>query len=278
MKRHWIATFVTLFTLALLAGTLVAKEADDRPDKPDGRKRAGRRPGGPGRMPDVGLTDAQKKEIEGIRKDAMAKIKDAKPEQRREIFKKMREAIDGVLTEEQREKMKKARGRGGPGGKRPDIGLTDDQKAKIEAIRKEARAAAKDAKGEDRKTIFEKMKKDIEALLTDEQREKMKKAHQGGRRGRGMPDVGLTDAQKAQIEAIRKKARADAKDAKGEDRKAIFEKMKKDIHALLTEEQLEKLKKAHQDGPRDKGRGGRGDRKGRKGGGNRPPKKQPADE
>jgi len=269
MKRHWIATFVTLFTLALLAGTLVAKEADDRPNKPDGRKRAGRRPVGPGRMPDIGLTDAQKKEIEGIRKDAMAKIKDAKPEQRREIFKKMREAIDGVLTEEQREKMKKAR-KGGPRGGRPDIGLTEEQKEKMTAIRKAAAEKAKDAKPEERRAIYAQARKDCEALMTKEQLEKMKKARQGGPRGRGMPDIGLTDDQKAKIETIRKEARAAAKDAKGEDRKAIFAKMKKDIDALLTDEQREKMKKAHQDGPRGKGRG---DRKGRKGGGDRPPKK-----
>ena len=127
MNRRWIATFVTLFVMALLAGTLVAKETKDRPktgDKPDARKRAGRRPGGPGRMPDVGLTDAQKKEIEGIRKDAMAKVKDAEPEARRAIFEKMREAIHGVFTEEQLEKLKKAH-QDGPRGKDKGRGRGD---------------------------------------------------------------------------------------------------------------------------------------------------------
>ena len=280
MKRHWITTFVTLFVLTLLAGTLVAKEAKDRPNKPEGRKRAGRRPGRAGRMPDIGLTDAQKKEIEGIRKDAMAKIKGAEPEQRRAIFKKMREDIHGVFTKEQIEKLKKARQQDGPGRKRPDLGLTDEQKKEMARIRKEAMAKVKDAKPEERKAIFEGMRAEIEKLLTKEQLEKFKKARQGGQHRRGMPDIGLSDDQKAQIETIRKKALAEAKGAKGEARKGIIEQMKKDIHALLSEEQLEKLKKAHQDRPRrgeGKGRG-RGDKKGRKGGGDGPPKKRPASE
>ena len=279
MKRHWIATFVTFFTLVLLAGTLIAKETKDRPkrgDRPDGPKRAGRRHGGPRKMPDIGLTDEQKKEIEAIRKDAMAKIKDAKGEDRKAIFAKMREDINGVFTKEQLEKFKKAREKGGPGRKRPDLGLTDEQKEKMAAIRKDAMAKMKDAKPGERKAIHEQMQKQIAELLTKEQLEKFKEFHQRGRRGRGMPDIGLSDDQKAQIAEIRKKAQAAAKDAEPKDRKAIFEEMKKDIHALFTKEQLEKLKKARQDGPRDKGKGrGRGDKKGRKGGGD---KKRPASE
>jgi len=291
MKQHWIATFVTVFTLALLAGTLVAKETRDRPnrgDKGEGRKRAHRRPGGPGKMPDIGLTDEQKKEIEGIRKTAMAAAKDAEPKDRRAIFEKMREDIHKVFTEEQLAKLKKGRQQGGPGRRgMPDLGLTDEQKEKMDAIRKGVREKMKDAKPEERKAIIEQMKKDIAAILTEEQLEKFKKARQGGRHGRGPggpPDIGLSDDQKSQIETIRKKAFAAAKDAKGEDRKAIFEKMKKDIHALFTEEQLEKLKefkKNHPGGPKRRGGKGQGpgpDRKGRKGGGDRPDKKRPDSE
>ena len=281
MKRHWIATFVTLFTLALLAGALVAKETKDRPkrgDKPEGQKRAHRGPGGHGQMPDIGLTDAQKKEIEGIRKTAMAAAKDAEPKERRTIMEKMKEDIHKLFTKEQLEKLQKAREKGGPGrGGMPDLGLTDEQKEKMDAIRKGVREKMKDAKPEERKAIIEGMKAEIEKILTKEQLEKFKKARHGGRRGRGpggMPDIGLSDDQKAQIQDIRKKAMAAAKEAKGEARKAIFEKMKKDIHALFTEEQLEKLKKAHGDRPRGKGEG-RGDKKGRKGGGD---KKRPASE
>ena len=286
MKQHWIATFVTVFTLALMAGTLVAKETKDRPnrgDKPEGQKRARRGPGGHGQMPDIGLTDAQKKEIEGIRKTAMAAAKDAEPKDRRAIMEKMREDIHKVFTEEQLAKLKKGRPQGGG---RPDLGLTDEQKKQMDAIRKGVREKMKDAKPEERKAIFEQMQKDIAAILTKEQLEKFKKARQGGRHGRGpggMPDIGLSDDQKAQIEGIRKTAMAAAKDAEPKDRRAIIEKMKKDIHALFTEEQLDKLKKAHQGGPRGKGkdrgdidrRKGGGDKKGRKGGGD---KKRPDSE
>ena len=185
MKRHWIATFVTLLTLALLAGALIAAETKDRRKpgaKPDGRKQAGRRPGGAGRMPDIGLTDEQKAAMAKIRKDAMAKIKDAKPEERKAIFEEMRKQIEALLTAEQLEKLKQARQGGQRGRGMPDIGLTDEQKTKIEKIRKEAMAAAKDAKPEARKGILEQMRKDIHALLTDEQIEKLKKAQQGGPR------------------------------------------------------------------------------------------------
>ncbi|MDP6636720.1 MAG: hypothetical protein QGG42_17610 [Phycisphaerae bacterium] len=269
MKRHWITTFVTFAALALMTGSLVAEESKDRPKRrPDGPKRMRRRPGGPRKTPDIGLTDAQKKEIEAIRKEAMAKIKDAKPDERKEIFAQMRKDIHGVFTEEQIKKLKELRQEQGQHD-RPDLGLTDEQKKKMAAIRKEGMAKLKDAKPEERKAIMEGMRKQIEALLTPEQFKKFQQARHGQRRG-GRPDIGLSDDQKSQIEAIRKKAQADAKDAKGEDRKAIFEKMKKDIHALLTEEQIEKLKKAHQGGrrPGDKGKG-RGDRKGRRGAGDR---------
>ena len=287
MKRHWITTFVTLFVMALLAETLVAKETKDRPkrgNRPEARKRTGRRPGGRRKMPDFGLTDEQKKEIADIRKAAMTAAKDAEPKDRKAIMEKMRKDIHGVFTKEQIEKLKEMRERGGDGRRgMPDLGLTDEQKEKMAAIRKGVREKMKDAKPEERKAIIEQMKKDIAAILTKEQLDKFKKAQQGGRRGRGMPDIGLSDDQKAQIGEIRKKALAAAKEAKGEDRKAIFEKMKKDIHALFTEEQIEKLKKFKKnrpDGPRrGRDRKGRGDKgKGRRGGGDRPRKKRPDSE
>ena len=73
-------------------------------------------------MPDIGLTEAQKKEIEAISKDAMAEAKEAKPEARKAIFEKMRKAIQSVFTEEQLEKLKKARRRQGPQGRRSSPG------------------------------------------------------------------------------------------------------------------------------------------------------------
>ena len=175
MKRHWMTTFVALFVMALLAGTLVAEETKDRPkggDKAEGRKRAGRRHGGRRRLPDIGLTDEQKKEIEGIRKTAMAAAKDAEPKDRRAIIEKMREDIHKVFTKEQLEKMKQARGKGGQDRKRPDLGLTGEQKKKMDALHKDTRAKMKDATPEERKAIHEAMQKQIATILTKEQLEK----------------------------------------------------------------------------------------------------------
>lgn len=301
MKRHWITTVAACFTLLLLTGSLIA--ADDaektkRPDRKQGQKQGmkrGRR--GPRKMPDIGLSDAQKVQIEAIRKGAHAKIKEADPKDRKELFEAMREEIHGILTKEQVAKLKEAhKNRQGQGG-RADLGLSDEQKEKMAALRKATAAKLKDAKGEDRKAIMEGMKKQVAAILTEEQLEKFKQAHQNRRK---RPDIGLTDDQKSQIEGIRKAATAAAKDAKGEDRKAIMEKMHKDIQGVFTDEQREKIKKfkenhpnARRGGPRGKGEGegradkakgkgkgeGRGDRKNRKGAGNKGGKKQrPASE
>jgi len=274
MKRHWITALAACLTLVVLAGSLSAKENKGRRVRKgdaDGPKRVRRGPGGPRKMPDVGLTDEQKGKIEEIRKAAMAEIKDAKPTERREIFAKMRKDIHAVFTEEQLAKLKKAREEGGR-GKRPDLGLTDEQKAKMAEIRKAAAAKMKDAKPEDRKGIMEDARKEMEAILTPEQLEKFKKMRAGGRHGRGqMPDVGLTDEQKAKIAEIRKAAMAEARKAKPQERRTIVDKMHKDIRALLTEEQLDKLKKARQGGRRGgeraqgQGRKPRGGRRGRKG-------------
>ena len=65
-------------------------------------------------------------------------------------------------------------------------------------------------------------------------------------RGQQHEDIGLTDEQKKMIEDIRKDAMVKAKDAELKDRRAIFVKMRKDIYAVLTEEQIKRLKKARQ--------------------------------
>jgi len=128
MKRYRIATFVVVFALALLAGTLAAEETVDRPnsgDKPEGPKRARRRRSGRGGrviIPDIGLTDEQKKEIESISQAAIAAAKDAKGEDRTAIMVKMKKDIYQVYTREQRQKLMKIR-QGGGSGKPVDMRL-----------------------------------------------------------------------------------------------------------------------------------------------------------
>jgi predicted esterase/Spy/CpxP family protein refolding chaperone len=122
MKQYRIAIFAVVFTLALLAGTLVAEAAEDRPDsgdKPEGRRQGRRRRGRSGvsvKIPDIGLTDEQKKEIDGIVKAATAAAKDAKGEDRTAIMVKMRKDIYKLYTKEQRQKLQKIRQAGGAGG------------------------------------------------------------------------------------------------------------------------------------------------------------------
>ncbi len=283
MKRHWITALAACLTLAVLAGALQAEEAKERKRRKggaEGAKRVRRGPGGPRKMPDIGLSEDQKAKIQEIRKAAMAKLKDAKPAEKKEIFAQMRKDVHALFTEEQLDKLKemhKGKGKGGRGG-RPELGLTDEQKEKMDAIRKDTHAKMKDAKPEERKAIMEAAHAEIEKILTPEQLEKFKKHRQGARRGHGkMPDIGLSDDQKAKIQEIRKKAMADAKDAKGEDKKAIIGKMHEDIRALMTEEQLDKLKEARK-GPRRPGGKGKPEGKGPRGKGKRGGKKRPAAE
>jgi Spy/CpxP family protein refolding chaperone len=148
--------------------------------------KAARQRGGSDR-PDLKLTEEQKKKMAAIRKAAGAKLKDAKPEQRRAIMEEMRKQSEAILTPEQLKKLKEAR-QGQHRRGMPDIGLTDEQKTKIQAIRKRAMEASKGKKGEERKAIMEKMQKAIHALLTDEQAEKLKKARQNQPRRGGKPE------------------------------------------------------------------------------------------
>lgn len=283
MKRNIIMTVVTFAALAMLSGSLLAKEGEPRGKRrggEEGKKRVAKRGGGrQRRMPDIGLTEAQKKEIGEIRKAAMAKMKDAKPEERKAIHEQMRKDVHAKLTEEQIAKMKEMHKDGGKGkGGRPDLGLNETQKAKMAEIRKETAAKMKAAKTpEERKTIMAAAREKMEAVMTPEQLEKMKAARKGERPHGKMPEIGLSDAQKTEIQGIRKKAMADAKEAKGEDRKAIMDKMHKDIRALMTDEQIEKLKKAH-GGERKKGEGKGREGKGREGKGRKGGRKRPAAE
>ena len=174
MRRHWIVTVAVLFAMVLATGWALAQDGE-RPERHEGRDRAkrGQREGGPRdrrsgdrmRRPDplrgLDLTEDQKKNIAKLRKAAMEKIK--------AINEQLRKDIAAELTDEQKEKLKERHKRHGP----PDLGLTDEQKARGAKIRKAAMAKMKDADPEDRRAIMEQMRKDLGKLLTEEQREKL---------------------------------------------------------------------------------------------------------
>ena len=138
--------------------------------------------GGQDMYDQVGLTDAQKKQMEELRAEFTKKLESATPETRREIFTQMRDKMQSVLTEDQKKKMEELRaqrgpGFGGPGGGTPGQGmagrgfmfpfqplldrikLTDEQKAAVTKLQREA---------------IEKLFNDIrEKVLTPEQRKEL---------------------------------------------------------------------------------------------------------
>lgn len=145
------------------------------------------------------------------------------------------------------------------------LDLTDEQKEAITKLVEESRA---------------KLHADIEAVLTDEQIEKLEQLREStpvgvgrgyfgiGLRGPfdgpdGIPpaleSLDLTDEQKTAIKEIRDKARTDAAAAETRQaRQEIMQAAHDKIKALLTDEQIEKLEQLQANTLRGSGRPGRG--------------------
>lgn len=163
---------------------------------------------------EVKLTDEQKAQVEAAfekaTKELTALAADAAGEGR-ERFQKftqvvtdLREAVRGLLTEEQRKELESKIPPGGlsAGGGRllallrqrlDGLTLTDEQKAKVDAAFKEAQdrieAIRKDAAGdlqairEKVQPVYEELQKKVQELLTPAQKEKMDKLRQEGGAG-----------------------------------------------------------------------------------------------
>jgi len=162
------------------------------------------RPGRPGGRPGarllgalrfVDLTDEQKAQVRKILADAKAKAKDAKaPEAKGEIMKAAVEKIrTDVLTEAQRKKLAELAEKG-PRRPMPDmlrgLDLTQEQQKQIREILKEAREQAGQADSrEKRMEILKAARQKInEEVLTQEQRDKLRKRMQETRRRRAGKD------------------------------------------------------------------------------------------
>lgn len=145
------------------------------------------------------------------------------------------------------------------------LNLTEEQKETITKLVEESKA---------------KLHADIEAILTDEQLEKLEQLRESAPSGAGrgyfgvgprgpfagandippaLESLDLTEEQKTVIKEIRDKARTDAEAAETRQaRQEIMQAAHDKIKALLTDEQIEKLEQWRASAPRGSGRPGRG--------------------
>ncbi len=224
MKGKVFLAVVVLMCVALVTQSALAQDRGSRQGRGPGQgdqQGRGRGTGmmgrGGGMYEGLDLTEEQQAKIAKIREEIMEKARNAdSSEARREIYGQMREKMQSVLTDEQREKMRQRySGRSGREGDRPGgpsqrpgqdatsrtrsmgpiqildgllrrLGLNEEQKKKIAKIREDA---------------IKKLFKDVKAVLTKEQKTRLEQAQQRlraaqqrrpteGRRGAGGPPEG----------------------------------------------------------------------------------------
>lgn len=199
----------------------------------------------------LNLSDEQAAQIEALRTSA-------------------HDQMEAILTDEQRTALENSESQGRRAWRQLD--LSEDQRSQLRTIRESTR-------------------EQIGALLTDEQRQQMEAMHEGrrGRRGgRGghLEQLDLTDAQSAEIEAIRTNTRSqmealltDAQrtaleNSEAEGRRAwrqldlseeqrsqmreLRESSREQVQGVLTEEQRQQLEELHGEGRGRRGRGQQG--------------------
>ena len=123
------------------------------------------------------------------------------------------------------------------------LDLTDEQKEVVAQLVEDSR---------------KKLHEDIEAVLTDEQLEKLQQLRDHEVK-RPFEALDLTEEQKAAVEEIREKAKTDAEAAETrEARQEIRQAAREEILSVLTEEQIAKLEQLREERPRGRGRPGKG--------------------
>jgi Spy/CpxP family protein refolding chaperone len=175
------------------------------------------------------------------------------------------------------------RGRGHRGrGEHPRLNLTDDQKAKlkslhagvrqqIETLRNDTTLSAAD-KHEKIRALRASTRSQFQSVLTPEQQQQLQSARQNRGEGRGfvrgghgrgpggggLAQLGLTDAQRSQMQTIRKNTKeqvsairndatlsSEQKEAK---LKSLFQSSHSQVSGILTPEQQQKLKEGRHGG------------------------------
>ena len=325
--------------MALLAGALIAPEllAQQNPNRPQ-QPRPGQARGSIGRIAEqLELTEKQREQWAKVvaeqqqKQRALFQNRDTPREQLREKFNALRketlEKQEKILTKEQLAKYKElsqrrpqprpsqgpdarpgpgagARpGEGRPGGGRPgggfggfgrnlfgDLDLSEKQREKIDAITQargdEMRQMFEELQngGGDRQALTakfralgEKYQKQIDAVLTDEQKNKLAEMSaqrgQGGRgqggRGRGNPfaSLNLKEEQQKKLDAARQEMSTQTRalfQNRDTPREELAGKMQKirdayeaKIKGVLTEEQFKKYQESRSSGSRGQGQGRR---------------------
>lgn len=217
------------------------------------------------------LQQAKRNQDEEAIKAAQAEL-DQHKQAREQQFAKLNEQLAGVLNDEQMAKAKplissfkegRTQRRRGEGGLIEQLDLTQDQQAKIKIIRDEAEAQARKTDNPELQEALraEAREKIAQTVLTDEQRARMAtmrpRREEGGPRGpggdeggpwaegqgrdggqRGM-DLGLTEDQQAQRDAIIAEARKQAEgvEDRGERFEIMRQAMRKVHDDVLTDEQ-----------------------------------------
>jgi Spy/CpxP family protein refolding chaperone len=178
------------------------------------------------RIQDLNLTDEQEAKIADIRKEYKPKVQEAGKELA-SVVKEEVEKVKGVLTAEQKTKLEEAkeerkeRRAEGLSERIAHVGqldLTDSEITKIDEIRKEFRPK------------IEKAMKELQGLLSDDQKKAREEALKAGKKRREVIEaLKLTDEQKEKINNVGKDVR-----------NLVREEMEK-IRDVLSEEQRAKL-------------------------------------
>jgi Spy/CpxP family protein refolding chaperone len=161
------------------------------------------------RLQDLDLTDEQEAKIIDIRKGHRPKVQEA-ASKLAAVVKEEVDRVRGVLTPEQRTKLEAARderqevrpeGLAERVGHLGELDLTDDEVARVQEIHKDFRPR------------MEKVLKELQGLLTDDQNKARQEALRAGKKRREVLEaLKLTDEQKQKVQAIGKEVAALARE------------------------------------------------------------------
>jgi Spy/CpxP family protein refolding chaperone len=206
------------------------------------------RPVAPPRVVDcfeqVGISLEVLDTMEALRTAAIEELKEAQTRgEAREIIEQLREDIMALFTEEQLAALQDCLKPAKPATCMEQLDLTPEQIELIDAIRDAAMEAIKEAEEPQAvRDIVEQMHQAIEDVLTEEQLAELRACLRPDKPVNCLDQIGLTEAQIEQIDAIRDAAMAAVQEA--EDRtevRAILDQMREDMMAVLTPEQITAL-------------------------------------